>query len=432
MIDAYVVGSNQADVDWTINQLRLHSVALGEIVNLVGVGGEAWLDAARTRQAQRALVLSAPARVSAGWETAVAQCPAAVVAPVYRQLEPRYHQIIDLPWHSYNVDWSFAPAARRYGKGIPSICMLPPGFAIDAQLLRTVAMPAHVTHPVAQCMYIAWSAVAQGADIATVTNFTIDGQLEYSPVPAAQTAAVVAELAPRFLSMVDQEPQCLVPHADHVRVEDYISTHAPELYRIYRLAHSATAKSVAILNPGASLELVDRARLRHHDLLIGVDYAGMMVDCDYVFTEDAQTIMTLLRKYRPDQLITPVHVNDWSNGYQRPAHDIDTSIIVHAKLQRGRPATKLAPPFCDFDNPALTAVHAALFMKPKVVALYGLDDQLLDGRSHARIGDYYGDGCLWEPGPASERRFQFYQQGYQSLRRLAIKSNIPVLRIGHL
>jgi len=90
------------------------------------------------------------------------------------------------------------------------------------------------------------------------------------------------------------------------------------------------------------------------------------------------------------------------------------------------------PPFVDIDNIAVTAINLALFMRPCLINLYGYDTRLLSGRSHTSIGGYYQDGYVLNDSESTDNKYKFEDHVMRIIGDVAIKSDIPIIRVNHL
>lgn len=187
----------------------------------------------------------------------------------------------------------------------------------------------------------------------------------------------------------------------------------PDLLDLYELFCSATDKTVAIIGDGPSIDYVDS--LFADDIIIVVDRLFDLMPCDFVVTNLPEVISKVSPKRA--RLVVPSTVS----GVPSDILSVETEEMVRT--------LSVAPPFCDFGgNMVLLAVHFALFLNPKRINLFGFDNKILDGVSHTR---YIDGGDIWEDTEDTRQKFLVYEYGLRQLGDLAIKLNIPLIRIGH-
>lgn len=214
-------------------------------------------------------------------------------------------------------------------------------------------------------------------------------------------------------------------------VEWFLNTKQPELFSIYDLKGSATGKNIAIVAPGPSLDVINAALIQRHDIIIGVDYTGLLFDCDFVMADAVHVIVELKKKYQDHKFVAPIAVQDRSSGTLVAMADVAPLAQQYELTQGGTTPTSVDPPLCDFESLALSAVHFALFLNPSSVTIYGLDNKIIGGRSHTSKIDYYDDGRLWPDAESSRRRFALCEYGLDQLGRLAHAAGISLLRLSH-
>lgn len=205
----------------------------------------------------------------------------------------------------------------------------------------------------------------------------------------------------------------------------------PELAGAYDLNGYAYGKSIAIVGAGPSLDYVNLAAVNRHDIVIGVDYVGEFIDCDFVITNSTHIISALKSKYSEEQFILPLVLDDKMSGETIYAIDIMPSAKQFDLNSSGTPPLSIDPPFCNFDNLAITAAHIALFMSPSDITLFGCDNKIINDCSHTTRIDHYNNGKLWDDSDGLRRQFAFYEFGLDQLGKLAVASKIPLLRVNH-
>ena len=216
-------------------------------------------------------------------------------------------------------------------------------------------------------------------------------------------------------------------------IEWFLSYLQPELFGVYKLKGTASGKSVAVVGPGASVDMLNPAFINRHDIIIGVDYVGSLFDCDYVVTDTAHVVVELRKTYSDEKLVLPVALENRMAGTYDSAASIAPGAIQFELGQRGsvQESLTLNPPFCNFENPTLAAVHFALYLNPEYITLFGCDNKIILGRSHSAKIEYYDGGVLWPDSDATRKKFAFYEFGLDRLSQLAQRSGISLFRMNH-
>lgn len=213
--------------------------------------------------------------------------------------------------------------------------------------------------------------------------------------------------------------------------EWFLNTKQPELAGIYDLKSSAAKKSVAIVGPGPSLDYLNLAIINRHDIIIGTDYMGLMVDCDFVMTDAAHVAIELQKKYDENKFVVPVALQNRIAGEMTPTSQLLPMANQFEYAAQNAMPVSVDPPFCDFENMVLTAVQFALFLGPASVTVYGCDNKVIAGKSHTSKIEYYDGGRLWPDNDGTRRRFALYEYGMDQLGRLALTAGIPLIRVCH-
>ena len=211
-----------------------------------------------------------------------------------------------------------------------------------------------------------------------------------------------------------------------------VNKYFPAIGPINDLRNIADGKRLAIIAPGRSLDYINKSDILSHDIIIGVDYAAMLVKCDYAITDSVTYLAELMTKYQNDQFILPRELeNRLASAYVRTSEITDCE-YQYDRLHRGVAPDSPLPPFIDFEDQTLVAIHVALFMRPKSITLYGYDDQLIGGVSHTTDGGWYGDGKLLPNTESTSKRLAYIALGASALSRLAIRDKIPIIKVCHL
>ncbi len=216
------------------------------------------------------------------------------------------------------------------------------------------------------------------------------------------------------------------------RTDDLIKKYFPHLGDIFRLRSIAFGKKMAIVSTSKSLDYINKSEISNHDIIIGIDHAALLLECDYVITDSVIKLADIKTRYSNDKLILPKELENRMLGEYVNTNDVIDVKYQFEYDQKSYIPILAYPPFCDYDNITLTAIHIALFMSPKSITLYGYDTHLIDGKSHMEQGGYYHDGKLLPNTEATQKQFAFCELGLASLSNLAIKLKIPIIKVSHL
>jgi len=211
--------------------------------------------------------------------------------------------------------------------------------------------------------------------------------------------------------------------------EWWLANLQPELLGVQALHGTAHGKRVAVVGDGPSLGYVTHAMVNNHDIVIGVDYIGGLFDCDYVVSNSADVVAQL--EVPVNRLVVPyVLEQKLSGGFVVAAEAVPGAI----QLEVGEigEVGGVFPPFCNFGNVTLLALHFALFLGPSTITLFGCDNKIIDGKSHTNLVEQYDTGEMWTDSEQTRKRFSFYETGLSQLGKLADNLNIPILRVGHV
>ncbi len=214
-------------------------------------------------------------------------------------------------------------------------------------------------------------------------------------------------------------------------LESYLSTNLPELCGIYDLKGVAFGKRVAIIGPGSSIDFVDNGYINSFDIIIGVDYVAKLFECDYVLSDSTPVITDLRSKYSPNKFVLPLVIEDRAVGTNILTSEVMAEAYQFEYGVLGAVPIDANPPFCNFGNIILTAVHFALFLNPAKITLFGCDNKLIGSKSHTSKIDYYDDGMMWPDSDSTRRNFAYYEYCLDNLGKIGNMLGIPILRVTH-
>ena len=209
----------------------------------------------------------------------------------------------------------------------------------------------------------------------------------------------------------------------------YLLDNLPELIKLPRLFGSASGKTVAVVNDGPSMDHIDRSWIYKHDLIVSLNYMGLAFESDYVMANDTRVVEDLRAKYREDRFVLPFKILSVAHGKL-----IDSLALLPEShvFESSGSTSSIHPPFLASDIILHSAVHFALFLRPKSIFLYGCDNKIINGKSHTSILEQYNHGEVWNDSAAIRKRFAAFESGLNILNELANKNGVPIIRINHV
>lgn len=214
-------------------------------------------------------------------------------------------------------------------------------------------------------------------------------------------------------------------------IDWWVKHNIPELDEIYNLRNIANGKRVAIVAPGASIDYINSSTITSNDIIIGIDYAGLLYDCDYVMTDSVLILADLKTRYKSERFILPMELENRVAGSYVRTSDVTDVKYQYEKLPRNAIPSSASPPLCDFDQVTLSAVHLSLFLNPKTTMIFGFENGLTGGRSHTTRSEFYNDGYIYEDTESTKKLYAFNNHCLDHLGKLANNLKIPLIRINH-
>lgn len=404
----------------------------------------AWNIAAGLATSEQLVFLTAPVKFSTDWFLPIINelTEKRLVSPLAFSLDTNLWATEDRGWRRYGMRWSMAMYNRRFGDKSPlaAFCLVIHkkffdeigGFDNDASpgpgdniclSLKTWMVGGEVL--VVDDSYIAVIPEVESEarrNLARmieawfpkyITHFYEACELE----PGSVDIGRIDELV-RFAESAERSPQWWLEHLQ------------PELLGVYLLRNIAHGKRIAVVGDGPSLDYLNLSQINNHDIVIAVDYVGLLVDADYVVTNSVQVISELREKYPEQRFIVPyVLQHQMAGEYVFAGHVVPGA--VQFEIGDVGVLRSVNPPFCDFGSCTHMAVHFALFLGPRNISLFGCDNKIIEGKSHTSRLDYYNDGKIWTESEQTRRRFAFYDSGLDQLGKLALSLDIPLLRVNH-
>lgn len=190
----------------------------------------------------------------------------------------------------------------------------------------------------------------------------------------------------------------------------------PESLGIFSLQATCSGKVISLVAAGSLMEHIDVTPINRSDIVIGIDQVGLNVECDYVISGSVELIEELARRYRQDQLILPVVIKDERLGTYISSKEIYPECIVYEYKQYGHLDIDMNPPFVMIDDIATTSVHIGLFLRPRVLNVYGIEYRIMEGLT----------------SDLNANRLELREQVLHALGDMAKKLDIPIVRISHL
>lgn len=207
---------------------------------------------------------------------------------------------------------------------------------------------------------------------------------------------------------------------------------APELNGLYDLRGSAAGKTIAVVAPGPSLDCLNSAFVNRHDLVVGVDFAANLFACDFIVTDAVHVVGEVRNKAGRARFVLPTVLANLHAGRWEATSLVLPEAIQYELGQPGVGPTGVDPPFCNYENAVLSAIHFALFLRPKSITVFGFDNQIINGKSHTSRLEYYDNGEVWPDSEGTRRRFAVYERAFTELGQLARKNSISLIRVNHV
>jgi glycosyltransferase involved in cell wall biosynthesis len=194
--------------------------------------------------------------------------------------------------------------------------------------------------------------------------------------------------------------------------EWFLERFQPELTVIYGLRNAFPGSKVAIVGAGPSLDDFDLDRLRQYDLVIGLNYVGLLAQCDYVMFHDWEPLQVLLQanRYEPRRLLAPKP--------PRGAHGLlpDICYLSLAKQDEVKALDSCEPPFFHHASVAHTAAHFAAFLGAQSVVMIACSGEpAAEGRSHTCRIPQYRSGYYWPNNKDTEAYLRRLARGSAAL-----------------
>ncbi len=265
-------------------------------------------------------------------------------------------------------------------------------------------------------------------------------EADYGPQTADNLARIAETWFPayagRFYAARSLQPQMVstgrLPTCPTTQpVEWFFAKCQPELFSIYNHRGTAAGKTIAIVAPGPSLDYLNPALINRHDIVIGIDYVGLLFKCDFVLTDSMAVVSELRAVYADNKLVVPLLLQNHLTGQVVAAGTVLPQAQHYELAMAAAAPLAVDPPFCNFENLALTAVHFALFLGPASVTVFGCDHKIIGGKSHTSKIEYYNGGQVWPDTDSIRSKFAVWEYGLDRLGQLAYALKIPLLRMGH-
>ena len=398
--------------------------------------------AAETATENTLIFLQAPTKFSQDWLPPLLEQlpPTALRSPTAYNLDTNLWASENKHWTRYGLRWDFTVHNRKFRptkwSPLAANCLV-----INKEFFHTI----HGFDQGSQigpgdniCLSLkTWMA---GGEVQIIDNSHI------SIIPETNTnnhnlARLVEAWFPKhtthFYNAIDQKPtnigriDQLIQFTDTIEHDTdwWIENLQPELLGTMVLRGTAHGKRIAVVGDGPSLNYTTPSMINSHDIVIGVDYVHQLFDCDYVVSQSVDVVSQLEIPF--SRLVVPIVLEHRVAGQFVSAMEVVPGAIQLELGEFGQ-LEKLSPPFCNFDNTTLLALHFALFLGPSTITLFGCDNKIIDGRSHTSLLEQYDSGEIWADSEQTRNKFNFYEVGLGQLGKLALQLNIPILRVGHV
>lgn len=208
-----------------------------------------------------------------------------------------------------------------------------------------------------------------------------------------------------------------------VETEEFVKLHFDE--SLFRLYDKAVGKRIAIIGYGSSIDEIQPDWFSDYDILIGIDYMGSVMNCDYCITDRLEVVSAVINssKCRIDNMVLPYKLEDKVSGkwVANPYKDSIKYSVSDKLLSK-------YPPFIKGSIESI-ALHLAIFMSPNSITLYGYDFRIVNDVSHTKKTRFYNDGKIWKNTEASMNILRQREREIEALVRLAEENKIKVMRI---
>ncbi len=211
--------------------------------------------------------------------------------------------------------------------------------------------------------------------------------------------------------------------------DEFLKTMLPELLSAYNFRNLFVDKTIAIVCDGASIDFIDRAVIYRNDVIISVNYMGLVFDSDYNVSFEVETLNELTTKYNHSSFVLPTALSSSLVGGIVRTSDVFANSAVFELDRLGYMNDSAIPPFANFDSPIHFAIHFAMMTGSTKINVYGCDDRMICGRSYTSLVDFY-DNMVDGDTDNIRKRYEYYRYGYDMLGKLADKLGVKLIRIG--
>jgi hypothetical protein len=438
--------SGQLFEDLNINDLIKDKI---QIIDSVNVGrAKAWSIAAHKIVGDVAVFVGGTTKFTCGWlEPLIRELDdKSIVSPIINSLDTFLWQTGDICWEKFGWRWDFELRNRQYTQTRDTLSISSACFAISKNRLEQIGgFDTGMDNGCCEDIELSYRNWIFGGSCVMVGDSHVS--TAFGKKSAAESLRNINRIIQAWLpeyesymndyygNMPDAGRISNLLDIAHLRVYDnrtILGRLQPELFGIHKLRKIASGKSLAIVAPGASADFIHKSAINRHDLVIGIDYIGMLYDCDYVITDCLNVMSELEKKYQNHQFILPITMQNKMIGKYESANDAYPGSYIFEQNEYGNVNIGLNSPFVDVGNISITAINIALFLNPSIINLYGFDNRLLNGKSHVSNDKYYDNGEIWPDSESTTNRYKFYEYVMNNIGDLAIKIGIPVIKHGHL
>jgi hypothetical protein len=213
-------------------------------------------------------------------------------------------------------------------------------------------------------------------------------------------------------------------------IDDYLREFNPNIIKDRELRRRFRQKTLTILYPGISLDNIEPLNLYAYDYVIGIDFVGRFIKCDYVFTQELHILSDLMTVYPHDRIIATDYIYDRLQNKYAYLPDLTDKVIIIETTPDGNVLANHSPYFLHAD-PLVSISHLLVSSMPKLIQLLGADFTWRNGRSHVN-NEYYNNGYLRNEDEAAREENKAILKYLSNVGRLAKDLGVTLMRNSHV
>jgi len=211
-----------------------------------------------------------------------------------------------------------------------------------------------------------------------------------------------------------------------MHLDDYYIRHFPNFIIDRDLKRKFRNKNIVILYPGVSLEDIAPINIYHYDYVIGIDFAGRIFKCDFVFTQELHILSDLLSTYSKQSLIAPDYIYDKMQNKFVLLKDVTNKVAAIDTTTDKNSIMTTGLYFLD-SNPLICLTHMLISAKPKKIQILGADFKWSKGKSHI-ASSYYNNGYALAENEYHREDYANSLKLLESLGNLAENLGVALMR----